>query len=241
MPARPQTTAVLVQSARRFQSRTWDFTFLCGMVDGEFPQGEAFNFLQPKKEGLALGRTCTTVDHARNQFYQVVRATVQELHISLPLAHNGRKLSPSPLLKEINFPGPEVQAAGPERQAARPEVQATGPERQDADSASQAVELKEVQQLYSRQEKTRAIAQWVDRDYEKALPLVSEICHEDPAFFSHAIALLRFDGLALNARNFSEFDGMLSAVQNNRVTFRLLEADCSRMVLTPQLLEDYAA
>lgn len=51
-----------IQPVDRGQYHLWNYTFICGMVDGEFPGEEVFNFLCPKKDGLSLGHEFTTVD-----------------------------------------------------------------------------------------------------------------------------------------------------------------------------------
>lgn len=70
---------VSVQPADRGQFREWAYTFICGLVDGEFPATEEFNFLQPRQEGLALGQNFTSVDYGRSRFYQLVRSTTGKL------------------------------------------------------------------------------------------------------------------------------------------------------------------
>jgi hypothetical protein len=176
---------VTIQAADRGQYRQWPYTFICGMVDGEFPAREEFNFLQPKKEGLGLSNLYTSVDHGRNRFYQLVRSTTRGLYLSRPLSDQGKKLPPSPFLKEMR------QWAGTPPEAAGAGQANTGDSR-----------------LYSRREKLSWIARQVDRAYEQALPLLKELAAEDEALYQKITAMLRFDGLTLSAASFSEFDGI---------------------------------
>ncbi len=209
--------AVAVQRVDRGQYRRRDYTFICGLVDGEFPPVEEFNFLQPRKEGLGPGRAYTSVDLARNRFYQLIRATARGLCLSLPRSDSGRRLPPSPLLKEI-----EKQLPPP---AAEEAPAAPGP----ADSGTP---------LYSRREKLLAVAGKVDHDYAGALPLLKELRREDEAMFDQIAAVMRFDGLTAGADRFCEFDGLFNPAGP---AAPLLEGAVGRIDFTPEVLERYAA
>lgn len=93
---------ISVEPVQHGHYKVWDHLFICGLVDGEFPAREEFNFLQPRKEGLGLGLVYTSVDHARNQLYHLVRSTGKALYLSSPLTHNGRMLPASPFVLELN-------------------------------------------------------------------------------------------------------------------------------------------
>ena len=215
----PGGAAVSVQSVERSQYRRWDYTFICGLVDGEFPPVEEFNFLQPRKDGLGLGCVYTGVDLARNRFYQLIRTTTEGLYLSCPRSYNGRRLPPSPLLKEAEklLPRP---AAGTVTDAPG-QAQATGGA-----------------PLYSRREKLPAIAENVDRDFALVGPLLKELRREDEAFFDHVAAVMRFDGLAACATGLSEFDGLFDP---GGPAIPLLESALQGINFTPEVLERYAA
>ena len=138
----PGGAAVSVQSVERRQYRRWDYTFICGSVDGEFPPAEEFNFLQPGKDGLGPGSVYTGVDLARNRFYQLIRTTTEGLYLSCPRSYNGRRLPPSPLLKEAEKLLPRLAAGTVPDAPAQEQAQAIG-------GAT----------LYSRREKLSAIAE----------------------------------------------------------------------------------
>jgi len=203
---------ITVQSVATGQYQKWEYTFIAGLVDGEFPGTEGFNFLQPQKEGLSLGHAYTSVDHARNQFYHLILCTTETLFLSLPLSHNGRRLPPSPFIREVE------KSLSPNNAAA---VEPT-------DSAT----------IYSSREKYIAIGKTVDNHYDAALPLLAELKNNSETLFTKITAILRFDGLALNAVAFSEFDGIFGA---NGSVLDLLGAAIGEITFTPTVLERYAA
>lgn len=206
--------SVTIQPVWRGQYQQWGYSFLCGLVDGEFPQTEAFNFLQPKKEGMRLGNLYTGVDHARNRLYQLLRSTSKEFFLSLPLSYNGKKLPPSPFVKEVEQCLPD---AASEEADQRREV----PER-----------------LYSGREKLRFIGKNVDRYYEKVLPLFKELRIENKAAFDNIREIMRYDGLILNALSFTEYDGVFKRKIPD-VLDPLGEA-IDKITFTPAILERYA-
>lgn len=203
--------AVSVQRVDRSQYRRWDYTFICGLVDGEFPRADEFNFLQPRGEGLLPGRAHTGVELARNRFYQLIRATKRALYLSSPRSSNGRRLPPSPLLGEV-----EKQLTPPGAVVAPPEMEL----------------------LYSRREKLLAIAGNVDCDYAGALPLLKELRREDEAIFEQALAVMRFDGLTAGAAPFCEYDGIFDPAGP---AAPLLERLVGGIDFTAEILERYAA
>lgn len=218
---------VAIQAVDRGQLQGWDYTFICGLVDGEFPAKEEFNFLQPKKEGLGLGRAYTSVDYGRNRFYHLVRSTAKGLFLSRPLSDQGRRLPPSPFIKEIQ--------------------KCAGPKMMPADCGQPDADR---EQVYSRREKLFLIGKNVDHDYDKAVPLLNELKHEDEAFFNKITDTLRFDGLTLSAASFSEFDGIFPVLHpaptnlcggSATPPLALLSDKVKAIVFTPAILERYAA
>jgi hypothetical protein len=209
---RPATGAgVTVQPAGPGQYQKWDYTFIAGLVDSEFPGTDEFNFLQPQKEGLSLGSPYTSVDYARNYFYHQIRTTDKALFLSLPLSHNGRRLPASPFIREVE------KCLAPNHPA---EV---GPTDSDA--------------LYGRREKLLAIGKKADSHYNEVLPLLTALKKSDEKLFAKVTPILRFDGLGLNAAAFSEFDGIFGA---NAPTLDLLDAAVAKITFTPAVLERYA-
>jgi hypothetical protein len=203
---------VSVQAVRALQCKNREYTFICGMVDGEFPEEEKFNFLQPKKEGLNLGSTFTSVDYARNYFYHLVRSNSKELILSYPLSHNGRKLPPSPFIKDINRC---IAALKSGASAGQPDSE----------------------QVLSFREKCLYIGKYVDNKYEKVLPLLKEIKDSNPGLLSNILDIMRFDGLVLSSDSLSEYDGVFSG---NNGSFELISNDCDGLTFNPQKLERYA-
>jgi len=212
---------VIIQPVDRGQYEKWSYTFICGMVDGEFPAAEAFNFLQPKKEGLGLGQAYTSVDHGRSRFYDLVRSTACTLFLSRPLSDNGRRLPPSPFIREIEkcVPAGLPDTEGPETDAG--------------------------EKLYSRREKLLFIGKNVDNHYDRVRPLLKELNNEDEAFFRNVTEVLRFDGLTLNAGWFSEFDGLFGQEPppspSAASSLALLAEEIRNITFTPAVLERYAA
>jgi ATP-dependent helicase/DNAse subunit B len=206
------SAGVSVQPADTGEYQKWEYSFICGLVDGEFPGTDEFNFLQPKKEGLSLGHAYTSVDHARNHFYHLIRSTVKTLFLSRPLSDNGRRLPVSPFIKEIEKCLPV-----------------------EIDAAAESIHTSE--QLYSPREKLFLIGKKVDYNYHQALPLLKEI-KQDEALFKKITAIMRFDGLVLNSAKFSEFDGVFGS---NPAAGTLLSKDLDKITFTAAIFERYAA
>jgi ATP-dependent helicase/DNAse subunit B len=203
---------VMVQPADRGQYYKWDHTFIVGLVDGEYPGADAFNFLQPQREGLGLGSVYTSVDHARNHFYHQIRSTVRTIHFSLPLSHNGRRLAPSPFIREV--------------------------EKYLASTGATSSEVNIFEPIYGRREQLLSIGKKVDDHYQEVVPLLTTIKNSDVALFDQVTQILRFDGMAMNATAFSEFDGIFSA---DAATLELLKRAVRKITFTPEVLERYAA
>jgi hypothetical protein len=209
-----ENAGVTVQPANQGEYRKWDYSFICGLVDGEFPGSDDFNFLQPKKEGLGLGHAFTSVDHARNHFYHQIRSTVKVLFLSRPLSDNGRRLSPSPFIKEIEKC---LQT--------------------DSTDTEASINKKDKDQAYSRREKLFLIGKNVDHNYHQALPLLKEIKLLDEALWRKITEILRFDGLVSNSARLSEFDGIFG---DNPASLKLLTRELDQFTFTPVVLERYA-
>ncbi len=176
--------------------RRAEYNFILGLVDGEFPAREEFNFLQPKKEGLGLGLSYTSVDYARNRLYHLLRSTTTALYVSAPLTHNGRSLPPSPFYGELE----KLAAITAVHQ--RPE--ADRPARPSAQSSD------EPPLLYTLRDKLLYIGKHVDDDYDRIKPHLKEMRGNDPSYYRRVEAVMRYDGLTMSAATFSEYDGLLT-------------------------------
>jgi hypothetical protein len=211
-PGETDPSGVAVQPVNLGQYQKWDYTFICGLVDGEFPGEDEFNFLHPKKEGLSLGNAYTSVDHARNHLFHLIRSTGRGLFLSLPLSDNGRKLPPSPFVKEIE--------------------KCLLPDNPDSERL-----VNQRDQLYSMREKYSFIGKNIDDNYHQSLPLLKEIKSKDRTLFQKVTAILRFDGLSLNPARFSEYDGIFSP---GPALADLLAKEINDIAFTPTVFERYA-
>ncbi len=220
----PETDSVSVASPEGTQYRRHGYTFVCGLVDGEFPAGESYSFLQPRKDGLGLGSAYTTVDHGRYRFHQLVRSTERRLVLTVPRAENGKRLAESPFVGDIERGAAVVRGipAGPEAGDAAPE-EAGGAERETA--------------LYSRREQIVFAAKHVDRSYDRALPALRTIERSDPKALGTVVSVMRFDGLTSSRKHLSEYDGMFRPVSRS---LDLLAEAIDRIRFTPETLERYA-
>ncbi len=223
--------AVNIEPIEQGHYRAADYIFACGLVDGEFPARDEFNFLQPQKEGLSLGRTYTSVDYARNRFYHLVRSTKKALHISAPASYNGRMLPLSPFIRELKRELPHEK----NNAATEQETEHNGFPKEKLDST---------------REKLIFIGKHVDDDYDRVRPLLAELYQSDQAYTGRLLDILRFDGLTMSASSFSEYDGLFPAAgtgcensENGRdsyVTEKLAET-ISRTAFTPEIMERYAS
>jgi ATP-dependent helicase/DNAse subunit B len=211
---------VTVQKVGRGQYRKWDYTFICGMVEGEFPAEEEFNFLQPQKEGLGLGQTYTSVDHGRNHFYHLISSTAVALFASRPLADNGKRLPPSPFLSEIQKYTIE-------------KVSDSSVKENGNDTCCE--------KLYNLREKQLFIGKYVDCCYDRVLPLLKEMENDNREFLQNIMEIMRFDGLTLSSNLFSEFDGLFCKDTSSLQIKTYLKKDIERITFTPEVFERYAA
>lgn len=223
--------AVSVEPVEQGHYRPADYIFICGLVDGEFPGRDEFNFLQPQKEGLGLGRVYTSVDYARNRFYHLVRSTRKALYVSAPVTYNGRMLPLSPFILELMKQLPEKKE------------ETTGG--QDAEK----IDLINGKPVSSR-EKLIIIGKNVDESYERARPLLSEMYQMDPVYARRLLDILRFDGLTMSVSSLSEFDGLfLTAAADNdtagpgrgNIVLGKLAESVAPITFTPEVIERYAS
>ncbi len=160
----------------------WDATFIAGLVDGDFPAQEPFNFLQPKSAGRVLTDELACVDRDRQALYQILASTTRRLFVSYPLSDNGKKLLVSPFVTEM----------------------------QKCFSNELAPEAVGQDALYTRREKLVEVGQHVDRAYERALPVLRELKQNSADFFEQIIAIMQCDGLRGSITNFSHYDGLIN-------------------------------
>jgi len=160
----------------------WDATFIAGLIDGDFPAQEPFNFLQPKSEGRVLTGELAFVDRDRQALYQILASTTRRLCVSYPVSDNGKKLLVSPFITEM----------------------------QKCFSGELAPETAGQDELYTRREKLVAVGQYVDRSYERALPVLRELKQSSADFFEQIIAIMQCDGLRGSIANFSHYDGLIN-------------------------------
>jgi ATP-dependent helicase/DNAse subunit B len=80
---------------------SWEATFLGGLIDGDFPAQQPFNFLQPKSEGRGLTGDIAPVDRDRQALYQILASTSRHVFLSYPISAGNKKLLVSPFVTEI--------------------------------------------------------------------------------------------------------------------------------------------
>lgn len=161
----------------------WEVTFIGGLIDGDFPAQEPFNFLQPKTEGRALTGDLAFVDRDRHALYQLLASTSDRLFVSYPVSDNGRKLLVSPFVTEM----------------------------QKCFSEELSPEIDGDEQLYTKREQLYCIGQNIDHSLERALPMLREMKQNSADFFEHIIAILQCDGLRGSIAAFSQFDGLINS------------------------------
>jgi len=215
------------------QGHYWpgDYIFTCGLVDGEYPAREEFNFLQPQKEGLGLGRAYTSVDYARSRFYHLVRSTRKALYVSAPASYNGRMLPLSPFIQELKkqLPGDKDEAPG-RKEAEKNDLPNEKP--------------------IGMREKLIFIGKNVDEDYDRARPLLVELYQTDQYYTRRLLDILRYDGLTMRPSSLSEYDGLFTAAGSgsktagngrDSIVFKKLAESIDRIAFTPQVIERYAS
>ncbi len=213
---------ISVEPVQQGHYKLLDHLFICGLVDGEFPSREEFNFLQPLNEGLGLGLAYTSVDHARNHLYHLIRSTGKALYLSSPLTHNGRMLPASPFVLELKKLISLQEEGGSEKEENR------------------------FHPLYCKREQLIEIGKNVDSNYENILPLLRKIGKGDKTELQLIFDIMRFDGLTLSTERFSEFDGLFFLSSSNRekgkeIVSELLLSLLEKITVTTDVLERYAA
>ncbi|MBN2010272.1 PD-(D/E)XK nuclease family protein [candidate division KSB1 bacterium] len=156
-------------------------TILGGLVDGDFPAQDPFNFLQPKSEGQYLSDALSNVDRDRHALYQLIASTPDTLIMSYPMSDGGKRLLTSPFIAEVRkcFDGIDI-------------IQ--------SDTANT--------QRYSNREKIEFIARNVDANLNSVKPVVHEFPNE---FISRLSQIFTCDGLRSRIDQFSKCDGLLQS------------------------------
>ncbi len=227
----PVLTAVNIEPVEQGHYRPGDYIFVCGLVDSEFPAKEEFNFLQPQKEGLGLGRVYTSVDYARNRFYHLVRATRKALYVSAPASHNGRMLPLSPFIQELS------------RQLS---------DKKNEVSAREEAENNEMpnEKPVGMRDKLIFIGKNVDENYDLVRPLLLELYQTNQTYTQRILDILRYDGLTMSASSLSEYDGLFLVAERgnetagnkrNSIVFEKLAQSIGRNTFTPEVIERYAS
>ena len=225
------TAAVSIEPIEQGYYRPGDYIFVCGLVDGEFPAKEEFNFLQPHKEGLGLGRVYTSVDYARNRFYHLVRSARKALYVSSPASYNGRMLPISPFIQELS----RQLSDNKEEVSPREEV-----ENNDLPGEKPA----------GIRDKLIFIGQNVDENYEQARPLLLELYQKNQAYTQRILDILRYDGLTMSTSSLSEYDGLFLTAgtgsktagnERKSIVFEKLQQSIGRIAFTPEVIERYAS
>jgi len=158
----------------------WPVTFIGGLIDGDLPEQEQFNFLQPKSEDQLLGSEMTFVARDRQILYQIIATTTDRLILTSPLTEGGKKLLVSPFLSAV------------QKCFAEELPRATG----------------DVRTLYNRREQLIYLARRVDYVYERALPVLLEVQKRDADYFAQVIKIFECDGRRASIENFSQYDGL---------------------------------
>jgi len=163
--------------------RNWEATFLGGLIDGDFPAQQPFNFLQPKSEGRGLTGDLAPVERDRQTLYQILASTSHHLFISYPISAGNKKLLVSPFVTEM-------------RKCFAAEI---------------SNENETSPRLYTAREKLAFMAQNIDRAVDRATPVLREFKHDAPDSFEQIIAILECDGRRASVSAFSQFDGLINS------------------------------
>lgn len=162
-------------------------TFIGGLVDGEFPAKEPFNFLAPRKEGP--GGESLLIDRERQSLYQMIAGTTERLYLYFPFSDGGKKLLTSPFVAEI------------ERCIATP----------DAGERAEKEPLKDLSHCFNTREKLIFAGRNLDRAYSKTLPVFQELKSISTERFQHIANIFRCDGLRGSPDGLSCFDGIFES------------------------------
>ncbi len=160
----------------------WPCTFLVGLIDGEFPEGAQFNFLQPRHEGEVLSSDLSFVDRDRQQFYQLVAATTQRLFLSYPVSNAGKKLLTSPFIHET--------------------------EKCFTDDLS--AEFDSSNLLFTNREKLVFLGKRIDFYDADTKNLLQQFQKHLPDYFEQIRQVFECDGMRNNINNFSRYDGLFA-------------------------------
>ena len=223
--------AVKIEPIEQGHYRPGDYIFVCGLVDGEFPAKEEFNFLQPQKEGLGLGRVYTSVDYARHRFYHLVRSARKALYVSAPASYNGRMLPLSPFIQELS------------KQLA---------DKKGEVSAREEAENNELpsEKPAGMRDKLIFIGKNVDENYDAVRPLLGELYQTNQVYTRRLLDILRYDGLTMRTSSLSEYDGLFLASgtgeetagnERESMVFDKLAKAIDRISFTPEVIERYAS
>ncbi|MFO7952700.1 MAG: PD-(D/E)XK nuclease family protein [Bacillota bacterium] len=223
--------AVKIEPIEQGHYQPGDYIFVCGLVDGEFPAKEEFNFLQPQKEGLGLGRAYTSVDYARHRFYHLVRSAREALYVRAPVSYNGRMLPLSPFMQELS------------KQLA---------DKKDEISARKDAGNKELpsEKPAGIRDKLIFIGKNVDENYDLVRPLLVELDQTNQAYTRRLLDILRYDGLTMRTSSLSEYDGLflvagtgdeIAGNERERMVFDKLAQSIGRITFTPEVIERYAS
>ena len=161
----------------------WETTFLGGLIDGDFPTQQPFNFLQPKSEGRGLTGDLAPVDRDRQALYQILASTSRHVLISYPISAGNKKLLVSPFVTEM-------------RKCFAAEI---------------PTENETSQRFYTAREKLAFMAQNIDRSVDRAVSMLRDFKHSAPDTFEQIIAILECDGRRASVSSFSQFDGLINS------------------------------
>lgn len=167
-------------------------TLVGGLVDGEFPAKEPFNFLAPRREdpggGLLPGESLL-IDQERQNLYQIMAATTERLYLYFPFSDGGKKLLCSPFVAEI------------ERCLAAP---ASGGRAQEGSP-------EDLSSCGNSREKLIFAGRNLDRAYSEALPVLQALKGSSAERFRHILDTFRCDGLRDSPDTLGRFDGVFES------------------------------
>ncbi|HEB30781.1 MAG TPA: hypothetical protein ENI15_07890 [Spirochaetes bacterium] len=177
----PDTEGIAISSAADTPALFRPFTIIGGLIDGEFPAREPFNFLKPKRNGQTLRGNFSLIDKERQNLYQIISCTTNGLFIFFPASDGGKKLMVSPFVAEI-------EKCLPERKKT---------------SKNEA--------LYTFREKLIFATRNIDRAHDRALPVLKELERISADRYQQIVKVFRCDGLRAGLKGFSRFDGIFQS------------------------------